>query len=307
MKKFLKNYIEYIFFIIFIFFIRIMPLYVMRRVVVFLSLILFKVFGVRKKTALENLYYAFPEKSDQERKQIAYESFKNFFLTIMELMWIPNLSQDKFLKMIKVENKEELDKFILQEKGKIILTAHFGNWEYLGQYFGVEYKMRYPAIAKRMRNTYVDNYVRKCRNRYNYLYTLYMDKNVKEVFKTLLSGKPIVILADQSAPQESIYINFFNRYATTFQGPAVFSLKCQVPIRLVLAVRENDFSYKIIHREIPTSDITDASDSNIYELSRRHVSLLEEYIRKYPEQWLWSHRRWKHADKYEIFGKKSSK
>ena len=305
MKNFFKNFVEYIFFVFFIFFIRIMPLYVMRRVVVFLSFILFKVFGVRKKTALDNLYYAFPEKTEQERKRIAYESFKNFFLTIMELMWIPNLSQKRLLKMIKVENKEELDKFMLQQKGKIILTAHFGNWEYLAQYLAIEYKVNYPAIVKRMRNIFVDNYVNKCRNRFNYIHVLYMDKNVKEVFKALLSNKPLILLADQSAPQESIYIKFFNRYATTFQGPAVFSLRCHVPIRFILAVRERDFSYKIVHQEIPVSDIADTSDSSIYELSRRHVELLEKYIREYPEQWLWSHRRWKHSDKYEIFGKKN--
>lgn len=305
MENKVKNYIEYFLFRLLLFFIRLMPLQLMRKFTLFMAFLLFKVFGVRKKISLENLSFAFPEKSEKEIKNIAYESFKNFSLTLMELMWIPKLSVDKFLQMFIVENKEELDNYMKQENGKIILTAHFGNWEYLGHYIGVEYKVKYPAIVKRMRNILVDEYVKECRTRYNYLYPLYMDKNIKEVFNNLLSGKPMAILADQSAPQESIYIKFFNRYATTFQGPAVFALRCKVPIRLVLAIREQNYKLRLIHEEINTSDLSEASDENIYELSKRHVELLEKYIRKYPEQWLWSHRRWKHTDKYELYGKQN--
>lgn len=299
----MKNYIEYIFFVVFIFIIRIMPLYVMRRFVVVIAFLLFKIFGVRRKISLENLKYAFPEKTPGELKDIAYRSFRNFCLTITESMWAPNLRKEKLLSMVQVDNKKELDEFFSRKEGKIILTAHFGNWEYLGQFIGVEYKMVYPAIVKRMRNHLVDKYVEKCRNRYNFMYPLYMDKNVKEVFKVLLSGKPMALLADQSAPQESIYIKYFNRYATTFQGPAVFALRCKATMRMILVLREKDFSLRMIHEEVKMDDLKDASDDNVFELTKRHVELLEKFVRMYPDQWLWSHRRWKHADKYEIFGK----
>lgn len=260
---------------------------------------------MRKKVSLENLKHAFPEMSKSQRNRIAYFSLRNFFLTTIEAMWVNNLSEADLDGMVKVEDGALLDDFISESEGKILLSAHFGNWEYLAQYFGIRYKMKYPAIAKKMRNPLVDKYITTCRNRFGYMYPLYMDKNMKEVIKILNSGKPMLLLADQSAPQESMYINFFNRPATTFQGPAVFALKCNAKMRLVLMIRERDDKLRLIHEEIRTDDLNKASDDNIYELSKRHVELLEKYIRKYPEQWLWSHRRWKHSDKYEIFGKRN--
>jgi Kdo2-lipid IVA lauroyltransferase/acyltransferase len=298
-----KNFIEYIFFIVFIYILRALPLALVRRIVVSIAFVLFKILGIRKKVSLENLKNAFPEKDIHELNEIAYNSFKNFSLTIIESMYAPSLSEEKLFKMMQVEDKKNLDEFFARKNGKIILTAHFGNWEYLGQYIGLEYKIKYPAIVKRMRNHLVDKYVEKCRNRFNYMYPLYMDKNVKEVFKVLQSGKPMAILADQSAPQEALYIKFFNRYATTFQGAAVFALRCKASMRMILVLRNKDYSLKMIHEEIKTDDLNDSSDESVYELSKRHVEMLEKYIRKYPDQWLWSHKRWKHSDKYEIFGK----
>jgi KDO2-lipid IV(A) lauroyltransferase len=134
-----------------------------------------------------------------------------------------------------------------------------------------------------------------------------MDKNIKEIYKVLMAGKPIVMLADQSAPREALYVKFFNRWATVFQGPAVFALKCKATMRISLCIRNKNNTFKIIHEEIKTEDLKESSQENIYELTKRHVEVLEKHIRKYPEQWLWSHRRWKHSDKYEIFGNPASK
>jgi KDO2-lipid IV(A) lauroyltransferase len=255
---------------------------------------------------MENLKHAFPEKDISELKVIAYKSLKNFFLTIMESLYTPKLSADKLASMIELEDSEVLNNYMSQGSGKIILSAHFGNWEYLGHFVGINFKIKVPAIVKKMRNPLTDKYFVESRNQYS-LYTLYMDKNIKEIYKVLIAGQPIVMLADQSAPREALYVKFFNRWATVFQGPAVFALKCKATMRMLLCIRNENNTFKIIHEEIKTEDLKEPSQDNIYELTKRHVEVLEKYIRKYPEQWLWSHRRWKHSDKYEIFGKPTSK
>ena len=298
----MKNYIEYILFTPFLFVLKSLPLSLVRKIVVCLSFLAFKVFGVRRAIAMENLKHAFPEKDISELKVIAYKSFKNFLLTIMESLYTPKLSADELSAMIELENSEMLSNYMNGERGKIILSAHFGNWEYLGQFIGINFKTRVPAIVKRMRNPLTDKHFVRSRNSYEYLYTLYMDKNIKEIYKVLIDGKPMIMLADQSAPPEALYVKFFNRWATVFQGPAVFALKCKSTIMMVLSIRNKNNTFKIIHEEIKTEDLKESSPENIYELTKRHVEVLEKYVRKYPEQWQWSHRRWKHTDKYEIFG-----
>lgn len=284
------------------FVIRQFPLSLVRRIITCLSFLIFKVFGFRRAISMENLKHAFPEKDISELKVIAYKSFKNFLLTVIESLYAPKLPIDKLTNMIELEDREILNNYINQENGKVILSAHFGNWEYLGHFSAINFNMRIPAIAKKMRNPLIDKYFVKSRNYYNFLYTLYMDKNIKEIYKVLMSGKPIIILADQSAPREALYVKFFNRWATVFQGPAVFALKCKSSIRMLLCIRNEDNTFKIIHEEIKSEDLKEPSQENIYELTKRHVEVLEKYVRKYPEQWLWSHKRWKHSDKYEIFG-----
>jgi KDO2-lipid IV(A) lauroyltransferase len=307
LRIFLKNYIEYIFFAPLIFVIRRLPLCLVRKKVSFLSFLLFKVFGVRRAISMENLKHAFPEKEISELKAIAYKSFKNFLLTVMESLYGPKLPVDKLTGMMELEDREILNNYMSQENGKIILSAHFGNWEYLGHFSAINCNMKVPAIVKRMRNPLTDKYFVESRNHYNFLYTLYMDKNIKEIYKVLMSGGPIIMLADQSAPPDALYVKFFNRWATVFQGPAVFALKCKSTIMMLLCIRNKNNTFKIIQEEIKTDDVKEPSKENIYELTKRHVELLEKYVRKYPEQWLWSHRRWKHSDKYEIFGNPASK
>ena len=298
----MKNYIEYIFFAPFMFVIKRLPLFLVRRIVTWLSFLTFKVFGFRRAISMENLKHAFPEKDISELKVIAYRSFKNFLLTVIESLYTPKLSIDKLTNMIELEDREILNNYMNQENGKVILSAHFGNWEYLGYFSAINFNMKIPAIVKKMRNPFIDEYFVKSRNHYNFLYTLYMDKNIKEIYKVLVSGKPIIMLADQSAPREALYVKFFNRWATVFQGPAVFALKCKSSMRMLLCIRNENNTFKIIHEEIKSEDLKEPSQENIYELTKRHVEVLEKYVRKYPEQWLWSHKRWKHSDKYEIFG-----
>jgi Kdo2-lipid IVA lauroyltransferase/acyltransferase len=300
-----RDIIEYIFFGFLVIFIRILPLFLVRRVAVIISYFLFYGIGYRKKVMMENLKNAFPEKSPKELKKIAFGSIKSFFICMLEVLWLPNLSRKKLFNICKFKNPEVLESVLKKNKGIILITGHFGNWEYLGHAVASKYNKPFPAIAKAMRNKYVNNYLEKVRQKFGN-YPAYMDTGIKDFYKTLLSGGIVAMVADQSAPQESIYINFFGRPASTFQGPAVFSLKSKASVLFTLAIRDKNYNYDIIFEEIDYSDIQKFNDDNIFEFTRRHVELLEKYIRMYPDQWLWSHKRWKHSDKYEIFGKRNT-
>jgi Kdo2-lipid IVA lauroyltransferase/acyltransferase len=299
------NIVEYILFIVLVFIIRILPLFLVRRIAVIVSYFLYYIIGYRRKVIKDNLEKAFPEKSPKELKKIALGSIRSFFISMFEFLWQPNLSKKKLLEICTFKNPEVYEKALNRNKGVILVTGHFGNWEYMGQAIATKYNKPFPAVAKAMHNKYVNKYVENCRRTFGN-YPAYMDTGLKEFYKTLLSGGVVAMVADQSAPQESIYINFFGRPAATFQGPAVFTLKSRASLVFILAIRNKNYNYEIIFEEIDYSDIQQFNDENIFELTKRHVEILEKYIRMYPEQWLWSHKRWKHSDKYEIFGKRNT-
>jgi Kdo2-lipid IVA lauroyltransferase/acyltransferase len=240
---------------------------------------------------------AFPDRPEKEITRIAIGSLQNFLLAMFETLWIPNLSNEKLLEIVNFTNPDVFQKLLDQKKGIIILTAHMGNWEYMGHSISVKFNIRYPAIAKPMRNTYINSYLEKLRKKFN-VWPAYMDTGLKEVYKTILGGGAFALLADQSAPKESIYVDFMGRPAATFQGPAVFTLKSKAKLVFVVTIRQKNMNYVAFFEEIRTDDLVGSLEENILELTKRHVAMLEKYIRKYPDQWLWSHRRWKHTDEY---------
>jgi KDO2-lipid IV(A) lauroyltransferase len=105
----------------------------------------------------------------------------------------------------------------------------------------------------------------------------------------------VLMLGDQSASRESLFIDFFGRPAATHRGPALFALKTGAPMVMGLLLRQSDGRYAAEFEEIPHDDLHGASERNVAELTRRHTAVLERYIRLYPDHWLWMHKRWKHT------------
>jgi KDO2-lipid IV(A) lauroyltransferase len=103
----------------------------------------------------------------------------------------------------------------------------------------------------------------------------------------------IGIAADQRGPDEGVKVNFFNTEVPVFSGPSVLSLKTGAPILSLLAVREKNYNYKILVKEIDSEGLPEKYDESVVELTQRHTLHLEEIIRKYPEQWFWMHKKWK--------------
>ena len=122
-----------------------------------------------------------------------------------------------------------------------------------------------------------------------------MGISVREILRTLKEGGIVALAADQSAPKESVMVNFFGRNVPTFQGPAIFSLKTGAPIILGCTVRQENGNYTMHLAHVPSDDLNGVSDENVLELTRRQVQMTEAIIRQKPEQWMWMHKRWKHV------------
>jgi KDO2-lipid IV(A) lauroyltransferase len=197
-------------------------------------------------------------------------------------------------QVVEIENIELLEQFQEEKRGIVFLTAHYGSWELASQAMTVYSETQVFTIAKPQSNLLVDRKITKWRELFG-LKIVAMGIGVREILKTLQEGGIVGLAADQSAPKESVTVNFFGRNVPTFQGPAIFSLKMGSPIILGCTVRQKNGNYKMRLVHVPSDDLKGASDENVLELTRRQVQMTEAIIRQKPEQWMWMHKRWKHA------------
>jgi KDO2-lipid IV(A) lauroyltransferase len=257
--------------------------------------------GIRKRVTLENLRLAFPGKSDEELDGIALGAFRNYGQSILLMLWYPSASEDEIRRIVRFKNPTTAEAARGRGKGVIVLSAHFGPWELMIP--GVNIAMGWPllAIVQRQRNYRINDLVDRGRKMHGTT-TVPMNLAVREVLTTLREGKAVLILGDQSGSKESLFVPFFGRPAATHRGTASFALKTGAPIVMMLLYHSPDGLVEVEFEEVPTSDLPPRPEDQIFELTRRHVAMLEEKIRNHPDHWLWMHKRWKHSPPKEADG-----
>jgi Kdo2-lipid IVA lauroyltransferase/acyltransferase len=289
----MKNIFEYVIFLSFSRFFQIVGLNLSRKFSFFIAVLFYYVIPIRKKTVLENLHNAFPDYDEKKIKRIAFGSYKSFAISLVEILYIPAMSREDIEKQIDCANLELIRKKYEENNGVILLSAHFGNWEYMATSLAAQLNIPFSCIIKPQRNPYVTNWMNKARSKWNNE-IVPVGISIRQTYKALKEKKIVAMVADQRGPEESIKANFFGRNLTVHTGPAVLSLKTGAPILYGISVRQDDYSYKTIMTEISKENLPESNEEKIKELSQRHMTYLEDYIRKYPEQWLWMHKRWKH-------------
>jgi KDO2-lipid IV(A) lauroyltransferase len=285
---------EYVAFQTIAFLLMLLPLSGVRWLGRNLGAFVFDFLGYRKEVTLGNLRRAFPEKSDDEIMQIARGAYKNVAISLFELVWYPKMSREQVSKSMHFVNPDVLRNAYNKGKGLLILTAHFGNWELLGGCIVVEFGFPVSGIAKTQTNRLVNRSIDERRRRFGNK-VIPMETSLREVMRALRDGEAVGIVADQAAPKENVQIEFFGTKLPTHQGPSVFSLKMGSPLIAVFSVRRPDGSFDAYVEEVPSADLKDYNDENVTELTRRHVKITEDFIRRFPDQWMWMHKRWKHV------------
>jgi Kdo2-lipid IVA lauroyltransferase/acyltransferase len=289
-----KHILEYIVFRSFTFVVRLLPLGRVHKIGFTLARWAYPLLKSRREVALRNLHNAFPEMDEQKREQIAFHSFQNISATFIELLWMQNLTKEGIKQRVVIDNFDLLEKLRERNKGIIFLTAHFGSWELATQAISVYTDATVSAIAKSQSNTLVDKHITQWREMFG-TRIVPMGVSVREILRRLQQGGIVALAADQTAPKESVSVEFFGRQVPTFQGPAVFCLKTGAPIVLGCTVRQEHGTYSMHLVHVPSDDLDGFSEEHVLELTQRQVRLTEEIIRQYPEQWMWMHKRWKHV------------
>lgn len=270
-----------------------------RRLARLIARFTFSVLRFRRSVTLNNIRSAFPDRDPSYWHELALRSYESIGVTLFEFMLFPTINLETMKRMVHVVNPELLTSEYARGRGLILLTAHYGSWECFAQVGGSILGGHGRLLAKTQSNEYVQRDVEGWRKKFGFRTTA-SNLGVREVLTVLREGGWVVIAADQSAPKESPRIPFFGRPIPTYQGPALFSLRTGAPILLGLARRTEDDTYVLEFEKIMSDDLQDDSESSILELTRRHVAATERHIMKDPGQWMWMHRRWKHAAAGEV-------
>ena len=253
--------------------------------------IAFLVVKKRREIALSNLRMIFKDKSENEIKEIAKESFANLGKTLIEFLRLPKYDKNQLMDIVKIDGEENLIQAISSRKGVLIITAHFGNWELIFHILTL-FTDRLSAVAQRFKNQWFDKFV----NSYRIIHggeIIEKSDSIKQVISHLRNGYCVVILGDQDAGNSGIFIDFMGVSASVAKGPAIFAMKTGAIVLNIFDVRQSDGSH-IIKISNPMKF---EGSGNLQEDIKRYTSeitkSLEYMICKYPSQWLWLHNRWK--------------
>ncbi|MGA9117620.1 MAG: lysophospholipid acyltransferase family protein [Bacteroidota bacterium] len=247
----------------------------------------------RKRVTLENLRRAFPERTGKELRDLALEAYENFGITFLEMLWSGRQPAGELMRVVELRNSRAVEARLREGGGIIILSGHFGNWEFILQ--GVRLRLGVPVatIVQRQRNGRVDAALDAIRTRFGNR-TISMGVASREAVRILKGGGVLCVLGDQSGPRESVFVDFFGRPAATHRGVAAFALRIGVPLVMVYVERHEDGTYEALFEEVPLPAGT--GEDAVTELTRTHAAMLERRIRMHPGQWLWMHKRWKHRE-----------
>jgi Kdo2-lipid IVA lauroyltransferase/acyltransferase len=286
--------LEYVGMLFFYYTIRVIPLTPAMHIGKFLARIISSVFPFRKKIILANLKRAFPLISDKKAKKIMRSTYENMLFLIVEFIHLEGKTKEEMAEYItEIEGEEHITQFKDSGKSFLGLSAHFGNWEFLGIYFSM---MGYPisVVSKPIHNPYIAKFVNNIRFDTGMKLINTRKNPVSGIFRALKNNECVTFLSDQDARRTGIFINHFGTPASTFSGPAVFSIRSGLPLLPAFDVRTGLTTHKIIILPpvYPEKNIEDRNEA-VYRLTEKHVRILEDIIRKYPDQYFWFHQRWK--------------
>ncbi len=288
----MQNKIEYFLLKFLSFLVSKLKIKTSKKLAKMLALLFYYLIPLRKNVVIKNLRIAFPDLAENDLKKYVHKAYENLFIVLVEILLLPYLNENEISEMVEIENSQLVDEALSQEKGLIFVSAHFGNWEILALASALKLKKNFVIVTKPLRNNLVDQYINEWRCRYGNS-IIPLNKSIKNIFKALIDKKIIALLADQRASLNSLELRFFNKLTHVYEGPATLSVKTGAPLILGMAIRQDFLKYKVELTQIPIPEGRSDNDK-IITMTENYISLLEKYIRQYPDHWLWFHNRWRH-------------
>jgi len=252
---------------------------------------MFWVDGGHRRIALANLARAFPLRSAAERRALAKAMYAHFGALVFELLRFRSLTPDQMKALMEVEGVERIHAAHAKGKGMFFVTGHFGYWEMQA----ITHPFHSPSIAVMARpldNPKLHDWLEQLRtmtgNR-----VIYRQGALRRVLRELGENHAVAILIDQHIhTSEAVTVDYFGRPAATTSALAALALRTGAAVIPVFTLPLPGGRYRFIY-EHPVEPPPADSPDPVREFTQRCTDVLEMYVRRHPELWLWMHRRWR--------------
>src|SRR6478736_525371 len=245
----------------------------------------------RRRIALENLSRAFPSRSREEVENIARAMFAHFAAVLLELLKFATMTEAETRALVDVDGVERVNQAYEHGRGVLLITGHFGYWEVQGMMLPLHAK---PAsvLARPLDNPYLHEMLERIRSRTGNS-VIYRQGAVRKILRELAANRGVALLIDQHLhTPDAIYVDFFQRPAATTSAVGALAARTGAVVIPSFAFPIGGGRYRLLF-DHPIEPPRDESAESIREFTQRCTDVLEMYVRRNPELWLWMHRRWR--------------
>jgi len=252
-----------------------------------------------RKTAEFNLRLAFPEWSEAQRRAVLKGMARNLGWMAAEFARLPRYTRENIENVVVLDGHENFLAGKSRGKGVIYLTGHIGAWE-LSSYAHALYGFPLHYMARLLDNAPLDAMVNEYRGRSGNR-AIYKNEAARTMLKVLKEAGTLGILADQNTmPGEGVFVDFFGTQACTTTGIARVALHTDAAVVPGYAYWDQNLRKYRLRFEPPVELVRSGdTERDVRENTQRFTKVIEEIIRKHPEQWVWIHARWKNRPEGE--------
>jgi KDO2-lipid IV(A) lauroyltransferase len=273
---------------------RVAPWAVVRAAGRLLGRLFYAVDRRRRTITIDNLARAFPSRPPRQHRAIARRVFAHFGRLLFDILKFSTLSPDRMLARVEFEGEEHVRRAQALGGGYLLFTGHFGFWELNG----LVHALRLGPIgvlARPLDNPLLNNLLERVRQATGNT-VIYRRGAIRRVMRTLQGNDGVALLFDQHTHMpDAICLDFFDRRAATTPSLALLASRTKAPVIPVFSVPLARGRYRLIY-EHPVAPPADESPEAIRAFMQRCTDVLEMYVRRHPDLWLWMHRRWRDTE-----------
>ena len=246
-----------------------------------------------REVGMRNLVMVFPEKSVAERKRILRGVFTSLGRQLAELCRFPKYTNENVDEVVVYDGLENYEQAYARGKGVLFLTAHFGGWE-LSAFAHSLHGHWLNVVMRPMDNEYLDRLLQSYRTMHGNK-TVAKDDFVRGLLAAMKAGETVGILMDTNmTPPQGVFVDFFGIPACTASGLARIALRTDAAVVPGFTIWDPALrKYRLRFDPALTVIRTGNLEADIAANTQLFTKVIEDYVRKYPDQWLWVHRRWK--------------
>ncbi|MBN1764961.1 MAG: lysophospholipid acyltransferase family protein [Sedimentisphaerales bacterium] len=254
---------------------------------------LYLIYHRGRQRAIDNLRVSFPDKDQTWIEQTARRSFEHISMLAFDVLrTIRLITVSTWHRYIELGDFSQVLPYILNNRGIIMLTGHYGNFEVLGYAMAI-FGLESYSIARPIDNPYINEYLMGVRQRHG---QKIIDKKgaTDSMLDLLDSGSTLSFIADQNAGKKGIFVDFFGRKASTYKSIGLLAMEYNLPVVIGYCRRiNNQYQFKIGLTRIITPQDWQDKPNPLRWITAEYTAAIEQFVREDPDQYWWVHRRWK--------------